>query len=436
VVRFTRKYSQAGSALAEEPSVKVIRAGIFAALLSASAFASDSYMIVRLSDPQLRDVVTKTGAVEVTNPDLRPDEILVFASDKQIEALSNEPAVAMLYPASQDLIAGVPANACYREEVVSVGELVMQPGEGWTEGRRGSAQLTYSIGAVSPKLGRERMLETIQRALAEWSKYVQVDFALTDDPSAKRNLNFLFATGPHGDPFPFDGPGRTLAHSFYPADVNPEPIAGDLHFDNAENWQTGINPDFFAVVLHELGHALGLGHMNKPGAVMYPYYRRFEGLQPLDIEAIRKIYAARVEVSDGAPPTAPVAPDPAPSTTPSTTPSTPSPSTPTAPSGPTVPSTPASTQDKSAPTLRITSPGTTIYSTSASTIRITGTASDRVGVSRVTWTASGGRSGEAEGTTNWVISDFDLRVGDNAIVIRAYDEAGNSAWRSLTITRR
>ena len=75
---------------------------------------------------------------------------------------------------------------------------------------RGSAQLTYSIGAVSPKLGRQRMLENIQRALAEWSKYVQVDFSLTDEPNANRNLNFLFATGPHGDPFPFDGPGRRL----------------------------------------------------------------------------------------------------------------------------------------------------------------------------------------------------------------------------------
>ena len=70
----------------------------------------------------------------MTNPDLRPDEVLVFATDKQIEALSNEPAVALIYPASQDLIAGVPANACYRQEVESIGELVMRRAPG---GRRG-----------------------------------------------------------------------------------------------------------------------------------------------------------------------------------------------------------------------------------------------------------------------------------------------------------
>ena len=375
------------------------------ALLGALLLQADSYMIVRLNDAQQRDIVVKSGAIEVTHPDLRPDEVLVFATDEQMEALSEESAVALIYPASQDLIAGVPANACYRQELPAAGEYVMPPGSGWTDGARGAVHLTYSIGAVSPKLGRDRMLQNIQRALGEWSKYIQVDFTLTNDTDGPRNLNFLFATGAHGDPLPFDGPGKTLAHTFYPADVNPEPIAGDLHFDNAENWQSGVNPDFYAVVLHELGHALGLGHANSPNAVMYPYYRKFDGLQSLDVEAIRQLYATR-------------------ETTVTETASTPSPSTPT------------NVQDKSAPTLRITSPATTIVSTSASTMRISGSASDKVGVSKVIWTASGGRSGVANGTTSWVISDLELRVGDNPIVIRAYDEAGNSSWRSLTITRR
>ena len=41
--------------------------------------------------------------------------------------------------------------------------------------------------------------------------------------------------------------------------LNPEPIAGDMHFDNDESWRIGANLDVFSVALHETGHALGLG---------------------------------------------------------------------------------------------------------------------------------------------------------------------------------
>jgi hypothetical protein len=42
----------------------------------------------------------------------------------------------------------------------------------------------------------------------------------------------------------------------------------------------------------------------------------------------------------------------------------------------------------------------------------------------------------AAGTSNWDTGDVALLVGTNTIVVRAYDAAGNSAWRSVTVTRR
>jgi hypothetical protein len=84
--------------------------------------------------------------------------------------------------------------------------------------------------------------------MTEWSKIVQVTWKQGSDATAPASVNILFASGPHGDAYPFDGPGGVLAHTFYPAPPNPEPIAGDMHFDASETWNIGANTDVFTVV--------------------------------------------------------------------------------------------------------------------------------------------------------------------------------------------
>ena len=84
---------------------------------------------------------------------------------------------------------------------------------------------------------RPRRRSEIERALREWTRYANFTLSPGQQQGAERTFDILFARGAHGDGYPFDGAGGTLAHTFYPAPPNPEPIAGDLHLDADEPWQ-------------------------------------------------------------------------------------------------------------------------------------------------------------------------------------------------------
>ena len=87
------------------------------------------------------------------------------------------------------------------------------------------------------------------------------------------------------------------------------------------------------------------------------------------------------------------------------------------------------------PTVGITSPTSgSSYSTNVSTVTLSGTASDNVGVTQVTWANNRGGSGTASGTTNWSTSAITLQVGSNVITVTARDAAGNTATATLTVS--
>lgn len=91
---------------------------------------------------------------------------------------------------------------------------------------------------------------------------------------------------------------NVLAHAFQPGNEAffgaGGSIAGDIHFDNTNVWTdggTGGSIDFYTVALHEMGHALGLGHSTVVGSVMEAFYggpRRT--LTADDIAGIQSIY--------------------------------------------------------------------------------------------------------------------------------------------------
>jgi hypothetical protein len=332
--------------------------------------------------------------------------------------------VAYVFPPSPDLERGAAVHNCAGAvtQYGMVGQYVAKIGDGWDGPGKNAARLTYLIENATARLPPDAAGAEIRRALAEWSKHVQVEFNAGGRASDRGHIDIRFARGSHGDPFPFDGAGRVLAHTFYPAPPNPEPIAGDLHLDDDESWRIGTDVDLFSVVLHELGHALGLGHSDRPGTVMYAYYRRAEGLTAEDIAAVRDLYATRGTTAAGGDPPAPT-PQPTPPPAP-----TPAPPPQPAPA-------PAPAADRTPPALTIISPSSTSYVTSAAAITVRGSAADNVGVARVTWNSNVAGSGNAVGTSEWS-AEIPLARGTNYLTFRAWDAASNTTWRSLVVTRR
>jgi len=91
--------------------------------------------------------------------------------------------------------------------------------------------------------------------------------------------------GEHGDGDPFDGPGGTLAHAYFPV------YGGDAHFDDSERWtmRSYRGTNLFQVAAHEFGHSLGLSHSDIKSALMAPFYRGYDPYFTLDQDDIDAI---------------------------------------------------------------------------------------------------------------------------------------------------
>lgn len=80
-------------------------------------------------------------------------------------------------------------------------------------------------------LGRDTVRALMHYALKVWSDITPLNFHEVAGSTA--DIQIDFSTADHNDAYPFDGPGGTVAHAFFPGDHH---TAGDAHFDDDESW--------------------------------------------------------------------------------------------------------------------------------------------------------------------------------------------------------
>ncbi|KAL6725642.1 hypothetical protein Aduo_007681 [Ancylostoma duodenale] len=157
--------------------------------------------------------------------------------------------------------------------------------------------LTSAYKSPKHKIWRQRVItwafrDPFKLVVNDESRQLDASQLVVDEKDLTKppgiDIDILFARGIHGDKEAFDGKGNMVAHSGY----SPQ---GILHLDADEDWSFdgshGI--DLRYVMIHEIGHLLGLRHSRKKSSIMSKYYRRLiTGMRipQVDVQFIRRLY--------------------------------------------------------------------------------------------------------------------------------------------------
>ena len=179
----------------------------------------------------------------------------------------------------------------------------------------GSMKAFSSITGQSPGITPDIAAKQLREAFATWEAVAAVRFVPVEDaaladiivgatsqPSGRAFTNLSYRAGQDADPI-----GKALGKSEQPAvvshtgqsDTVAEIEQAYVCLNPAQGWKVGFDGDLQIYDLkytftHEIGHAIGLDHPGKTGAIMaYRYDENTSLLSPSDIAAVQSIYGPK-----------------------------------------------------------------------------------------------------------------------------------------------
>uniref|UniRef100_A0A914CA21 C-type lectin domain-containing protein n=1 Tax=Acrobeloides nanus TaxID=290746 RepID=A0A914CA21_9BILA len=140
-----------------------------------------------------------------------------------------------------------------------------------TSGKWEKKNITYFIESFGTSMSEEEVRKGIQNAFAHWADTVDLTFTEVNESTADIVLGFKHRE--HGDNFPFESIYSTK--KFEIAHCTGNMPCTTIHFNDELQWEyvewesamkkgKWLDPgylDFLTVAMHQIGHALGLGHV-------------------------------------------------------------------------------------------------------------------------------------------------------------------------------